>query len=76
MFLGAGASAHYGYPTTKALKEELLKSVPVSPTNIEYKLLKSNHLYDIEYVLDLLIKFDQFFGVDHIHKFFSDMVIH
>ena len=75
LFLGAGASVHYGYPTTKALKEELSNSVPVSSDNIEYQLLKSNHLYDIEYVLDLLIKFDQFFSIEHINKFFSAMRI-
>ena len=75
LFLGAGASVHYGYPTTKALKEELSKSIPASPNNIEYKLLNSNHLYDIEYVLDLLIKFDQFFSAEHINRFFNDLIL-
>ena len=74
LFLGAGASVHYGYPTTKALKEKLLKRFPLHD-DIEYRLLKSEHLHDIEYVLDLLIKFDQFFNIKHIDNFFGDMEI-
>ena len=75
LFLGAGASVYYGYPTTKALKEKLLKQYTSYDGSIEHKLLKSEHLYDIEYVLDLLIKFDQFFNIEHINNFFGNMEI-
>ena len=75
LFLGAGASVHYGYPTTKTLKEKLIKSCDKAPSNIEHMLLNSIHLYDIEYVLDLLIKFDQFFSIKHVNKFFGNMKI-
>ncbi len=75
LFLGAGASVYYGYPTTKALKEKLLKHYPSHDNGIEHKLLKSEYLYDIEYVLDLLIKFDQFFNIEHINNFFGNMEI-
>ena len=27
LFLGAGASVYYGYPTTKALKEKIIKTI-------------------------------------------------
>ena len=38
LFLGAGASVYYGYPTTKALKEKLLKQYPSHGDSIEHKL--------------------------------------
>ena len=75
LFLGAGASVHYGYPTTKKLKEKLLESDDGTNHSFKYALLGSDHLYDIEYVLDLLIKFNQFLSIPHIYKFFSGMKI-
>ena len=73
LFLGAGASVHYGYPTTKKLKERLLELNNESGHSFKHALLESNHLYDIEYILDLLMKFERFVSEPHIYKFFHNL---
>ena len=75
LFLGAGASVHYGYPTTKELKEKLLELDNDTNQDFKHALLESSDLYDIEYVLDLLIKFEQFFSIPHIYEFFHELTI-
>ena len=65
LFLGAGASVPYNYKTTLEMKEHILEyasriSDPKERIFIE-KLVNFHTCTDIEYVLDLVIKLEEFY---------------
>ena len=66
LFLGAG---FYGYPTTKALKEELSKSIPASPNNIEYAFVVGYPLMNIFYIVCTILFGDA--GIDFDNSSFN-----
>ena len=71
LFLGAGASVPYNYKTTLEMKEYILEyaskiSNPKERVLLE-KLVNFHTCTDIEYVLDLVIKLEEFY--QHVEKY-------
>jgi hypothetical protein len=58
IFLGAGASAQFGFPPTKSFIKGLKERIPETPTNEEGKLLQSileiKTVEDVEHVIQIL----------------------
>ena len=71
LFLGAGASVPYNYKTTLEMKEHILEYAskifnPKERILLE-KLVNFHTCTDIEYVLDLVIKLEEFY--QHVEKY-------
>ena len=77
LFLGAGASVPYNYKTTLEMKEHILEyaSKIFNPKEriLIKKLVNFHTCTDIEYVLDLVIKLEEFY--QHIEKYKGDEII-
>ncbi len=55
LFLGAGASASFGYPTTQSFLEELKAELGESAEGLLFSnLIKVPHVKDVEHVLEML----------------------
>ena len=77
LFLGAGASVPYNYKTTLEMKEHILEYASEIFNPDEYilieKLVNFHTCTDIEYVLDLVIKLEEFY--QHIEKYKDSEII-
>ena len=77
LFLGAGASVPYNYKTTLEMKEHILEYASKIFNPDEYilieKLVNFHTCTDIEYVLDLVIKLEEFY--QHIEKYKDSEII-
>ena len=77
LFLGAGASVPYNYKTTLEMKEHILEyaskiSNPKERVLLE-KLVNFHTCTDIEYVLDLVMKMEEFY--QHVEKYNGNEII-
>jgi len=70
LFLGAGASAPFGYPTTEPFVENLEKSLGSPLKELLNDLLKVEGVRDIEHVIELLDSLDSILKTDIIKRFF------